>query len=127
MKNHLIVLLAVLMPVVSTAQDMETAYPQRVRAGTLLSTCASSALTSADRERRAYCAAFISGVEEGVRQLETAGGVKATVCTSSWINFQALVNDYMNYAAEHRQRMGEPAAAVVIDALREAYPCTMTR
>ena len=84
-------------------------------------------ITAQEHERHAYCAAFISGVEEGVRQMEQARGLKAAVCTSSWVSSQSLVNDYLNYAAKHRDRMREPAAALVIEALREAYPCSLKR
>ncbi len=128
--NYLIVLFVLLIPVASSAQgsalDAETNYPQRVRAGTLLSNCASGALTAEDRERRRYCAAFISGIEEGVRLVEQARGIKPTVCPSAWIASPNLVDAYMNYAAEHRDQMHQPAASLVIAALREAYPCSLT-
>jgi hypothetical protein len=98
-----------LIPVASNAQgtalDAETDYPQRVRAGTLLSTCDSGAMTAEDRERRRYCAAFISGVEEGVRLVEQARGMKPTVCPSAWVTSPSMVDAYMSYAAEHRDQM----------------------
>jgi len=129
--NYFMVLFALLIPVVSSAQgttqDAETEYPQRVRAGTLLSACTSSALTAEERERRRYCAAFISGIEEGVRLLEHARGEKSTVCPSTWVTSRVLVDAYMNYAAKHRDKMHEPAASLVLDALREAYPCSLTQ
>jgi len=129
--NYLMVLFALLIPVTSsaqgTSQDAETEYPQRVRAGTLLSACTSSALTAEERERRRYCAAFISGIEEGVRLLEHARGEKSTVCPSTWVTSRGLVDAYMNYAAKHRDKMHEPAASLVLDALREAYPCSLTQ
>ena len=107
--NYLIVLFALLIPVASNAQgtalDAETDYPQRVRAGTLLSNCDSNAMTTEDRERRRYCAAFISGIEEGVRLVEQARGIKPTVCPSAWVTSKSLVDAYMNYAAEHRDQM----------------------
>jgi hypothetical protein len=52
-----------------------------------------------------------------------ARGAKAKVPTSSRIAFRTPVNDWMNGGAEHRERWREPAAAVPIDALREACPC----
>ena len=47
--------------------DMEARYPQQMSARNLLVTCASSSVTRIGRERRRYCAGFVSGVEEGVR------------------------------------------------------------
>ena len=50
-------------------EGMEPQFPQQQSAGDLLRACASSRLTSTGRERRRYCAGFVSGVEEAVRML----------------------------------------------------------
>jgi hypothetical protein len=53
--------------------------------------------------------------------------MESMVCTSFRVAAQALVNDYMTYAARQCERIHEPAAAGVIDALREVCPCSLMR
>ena len=52
----------------------EPVFPQRLSARDLLYACNASALTGVGRERRRYCAGFISGVEEAARLLRAGSG-----------------------------------------------------
>ena len=63
--------LVVIFPLVAAGEPqpetMEPQFPQQQTAGDLLKACASSRLSNAGRERRRYCAGFVSGVEEANR------------------------------------------------------------
>ena len=96
-------------------------HPQQLSARDLLQACASSALTASGRERRRYCDGFVSGVEEGARL-----GIQVpemNICAPADISARRLSEAYIRYAADHRNDLGRPAAVVVMDALRETYPC----
>ena len=101
---------------------MELQFPQQQSAGDLLRACASSRLTSTGRERRRYCAGFVSGVEEAIRLLGP-GGHKG-ICTPPDVTASALARAFVNYGATHEGELRDPAAAVVQDALASAYPCS---
>jgi hypothetical protein len=47
--------------------DADVVFPQRLSARELLQACNSSALSQVGRERRRYCAGFISGAEGAAR------------------------------------------------------------
>ena len=105
------------------ADEPAAVHPQQLSARDLLQACASSALTATGRERRRYCDGFVSGVEEGVRL-----GVQApemSICVPADISARRLSEAYIRYAADHRNDLGRPAAVVVMDALRETYPCAI--
>ena len=93
-------------------------------AGDLLRTCAASRLTATGRERRRYCAGFVSGVEEAIR-LFNPGDKALTVCTAPDITASALATAFVQYGASHEGELKDPAAAVVQHALAEAYHCNM--
>ena len=103
------------------ADEPTTVHPQQLSARDLLQACASSALTATGRERRRYCDGFVSGVEEGVRLGVQAPG--KSICVPADISARRLSETYIRYAADHRNDLGRPAAVVVMDALRETYPC----
>ena len=103
---------------------MEPQFPQQQSAGDLLRACASSRLTSTGRERRRYCAGFVSGVEEAIRLLGPAGGHSAyRICTPPDVTASALAEAFVKYGASHKGELSDPAAAVVQHALASAYPC----
>ena len=103
-------------------EEMEPQFPQQQNAGDLLRACASSRLTSTGRERRRYCAGFVSGVEEAIRLLGP-GGQKG-ICTPPDVTASALAKAFVKYGATHEGELRDPAAAVVQDALASAYPCS---
>ena len=103
-------------------QGMEPQFPQQQSAGDLLRACASSRLTSTGRERRRYCAGFVSGVEEAVRLL--GSGEQRGICTPPDVTASALAEAFVNYGATHEGELRDPAAAVVQHALATAYPCS---
>ena len=104
-------------------QEMEPQFPQQQSAGDLLRACASSRLTSTGRERRRYCAGFVSGVEEAIRLLGPAGQSGPRVCTPPDVTASALAEAFVKYGASHKGELSDPAAAVVQHALASAYPC----
>jgi len=113
---------------VSTAQqggqeEMEPQFPQQQSAGYLLNACASSRLTSVGRERRRYCAGFVSGVEETMRHLNLSGKSELRLCTPGSVTASALADAFVKYGAGHEGELKAPAAEVVLHALAEAYPC----
>jgi hypothetical protein len=99
-------------------------FPQQLTAGRLLYYCAGSSMTSRGRERIKTCAGFISGVEEGVRLLEARKLLSepSGVCVPAGTSSSRFAEVYRRYGLERRAD-DKPAAAVVLDVLRRAYPC----
>jgi hypothetical protein len=128
MQDHrfLCLSVALLVPMVAPAQssreEMEPQFPQQQTAGQLLTTCASSRLTSTGRERRRYCAGFVSGVEETYRLLD-ADAAEKHFCVPPDISASALADAYVRYGAGHQGELDDTAAEVVLHALEAAYPC----
>jgi hypothetical protein len=104
-------------------EQMEPQFPQQQSAGDLLQACASSRLSNVGRERRRYCAGFVSGVEEAIRLLEHTDRSEFRLCTPANVSASALADVYVKYGARHQGELADPAAEVVLHALREAYPC----
>ena len=110
----------------ATAQEgeaMEPQFPQQQTARDLLRACASSRLTATGRERRRYCAGFVSGVEEAIRLLNLGGKSRFRLCTPDDISTTALADAFLSYGASHEAELDDPAASVVHHALTLAYPC----
>ncbi|MGD8235034.1 MAG: Rap1a/Tai family immunity protein [Chromatiales bacterium] len=104
-------------------EGMEPLFPQQQSAGDLLRACAASRLTATGRERRRYCAGFVSGVEEAIRLLNPGGKSEIRLCTPPDVTASALADAFVRYGATHKGELTDPAAAVVHHALAEAYPC----
>jgi len=104
-------------------EDMELQFPQQQSAGDLLRACAASRLTATGRERRRYCAGFVSGVEEAIRLLGPGGNDGPRICTPPDVTASALADAFVRYGATHKGELKDPAAAVVQHALAEAFPC----
>ena len=104
--------------------DGEDYFPQQFTASELLYACASSSLSNRGRERRRFCGGFISGVEESLRLLDARQGLKVPsgICVPKGVSASAFAEAYRKYALD-RKDADAPAAAVVIEALRDAYPC----
>ena len=92
--------------------DPEVIFPQRFTARDLLYACNSSALTDVGRERRRYCAGFISGVEEAVRLLQAgqAAGGGPRICLPVDVSSRRLADMYTRYAARNDAVLEQPAA-----------------
>ena len=124
-----LMLLALLAPALAPAEqqpaDEEIVFPQRLSARELLYACNSSAITQVGRERRRYCAGFISGAEEAARLLQAgrrdAGG--AGICLPVDMSSRRLADVYTRHAARHESMLAKPAAELVLDALTSAFPC----
>jgi hypothetical protein len=110
-------------PAQAREEEMEPQFPQQQTAGDLLTACASSRLSNVGRERRRYCAGFVSGVEEAIRLLAHTGRSEFRLCTPAEVSASALADVYVKYGARHQGELADPAAEVVLHALREAYPC----
>ena len=100
-------------------------FLQQLSAVDLLNVCASSALTNKGRERRTYCAGFISGVEEATRlhAVNWKDGASDIICPPDNLTARTLAEVYIQYASGNRRSLGRPAAAVAFDALVDAFPC----
>jgi len=116
-----------LLPMLALAQEPvtqeQTQFPQQMSASRLLEACASSALTQTGRERRRYCAGFVSGVEEAVRILQEQHRLEASVCLPEGVSAKALSDVFIRYSANRQQHMDKPAAGIVLEALMDAWPC----
>jgi hypothetical protein len=128
MSRRSLILLLALFASVSIAQqgpqdEMEPQFPQQQSAGDLLNACASSRLTSVGRERRRYCAGFVGGVEETIRLLHLGRRSEMGLCTPANVTASELADAFIRYGASHKGELKDPAAAVVLHALAEAYPC----
>jgi hypothetical protein len=128
LKTRIAVALFVMMistiPAAQEGEDMELQFPQQQSAGDLLRACAASRLTATGRERRRYCAGFVSGVEEAIRLLDNGGNEGPRICTPPDVTASALADAFVRYGATHKGELKDPAAAVVQHALAEAYPCS---
>jgi hypothetical protein len=123
-------LMLLVVPLGLTAQEgegMEPLFPQQQSAGDLLRACAASRLTATGRERRRYCAGFVSGVEEAIRLLNPGGKSEMRLCTPPDVTASALADAFVRYGATHKGELTDPAAAVVQHALAEAFPCNKSR
>jgi len=109
----------------SQPPDADVVFPQRLSARELLYACTSSALTQVGRERRRYCAGFISGVEEAARLLQGRPGdeANARVCQPIDVSSRRLADIYSRYASQHESLLDKPAAELALDALTSAFPC----
>jgi len=119
-------LLGLICPAHAQSEDKsEEVLPMYLSAGGLLNDCAASSLTSLGRERRRFCAGFISGVEESMRLAqETSQNVGSDViCAPPNVSARQLAEAYVRYANQARERLGRPAAEMVVQALRDTYPC----
>jgi hypothetical protein len=105
--------------------DPEAVFPQRLSARDLLYACNASAITQVGRERRRYCAGFISGVEEAARLFPNSlgDGGSSTICLPADVSSRQLADLYTRYAGQHKSLLEQPAAQVAVDALASAYPC----
>ncbi len=124
--KRLLTLLLFLLPVPASGQPVteeQAQFPQQMSASRLLQACASSALTRAGRERRRYCAGFVSGVEEAVRSLQEQHRLEVSVCLPQGVTAKALSDVFIRYSANRQQHMDKPAAAMVLEALAQAWPC----
>jgi hypothetical protein len=98
-------------------------FPQRQSATGLLRACASSPLTAVGRERRRYCAGFVSGVEEAMRLFKRTGGLPVSACPPQQVTAQSLAQSYIDYVAKHPEELGKSAGEVAVNALSLACPC----
>ncbi|MGD2113079.1 MAG: Rap1a/Tai family immunity protein [Gammaproteobacteria bacterium] len=102
----------------------EIDFPQQISAQDLLLRCNASALTGVGRERRRYCAGFISGIEEAARLLHARGEVAGRdICIPSGTSAARLAGAYRRYAAQNPALLARPAAEVALRALQGAFPC----
>jgi hypothetical protein len=124
-----LLLLALLAPSVAPGEqqpaDPDVVFPQRLSARELLYACNSSTITQVGRERRRYCAGFISGVEEAARllQAERGGAGSASICLPLDVSSRRLADIYTRYAGQHESMLEKPAAELALHALTSAFPC----
>ncbi|MCU7836092.1 MAG: hypothetical protein KZQ83_12690 [gamma proteobacterium symbiont of Taylorina sp.] len=102
----------------------ESHFPQQMTAQKLLTTCSSSYMTSTGRQRQTYCSGFISGVEESTR-LQVKAAIAPKICLPNGKTSSQYRDIYMQYASRKTTELSKPAALVVIEALRDAFPCRL--
>ena len=126
---RLLTVIAGLLMVISAAANEEAEvteqyFPQQISAKKLLVYCASSAMTKSGRERRQYCAGFVSGVEEAVRLLhlnQPAAGYR--ICVPEGTSAREIAKGYIGYASTRQKNIDQAAVMIVIEALQNRYPC----
>ncbi len=108
----------------NAADPKEQFFPKKLTAHQLLNLCAASSLTVSGRSRKQFCGGFISGVEESLRLLREQTSLDETpaICLPDEEPAARLSQRFVKYAAG-RADLDQPAVAVVIDALKAAYPC----
>jgi hypothetical protein len=146
--RHLTLITLLLAPLLAAGQTPPTEatqpeFPQQQNAGDMLLACASSRLSRLGRERRRYCAGFVSGVEEAARLLQLGGEISIVmpdqmsdpmseprsdqaptrICTPENISASELADVFIHYGANHEGELPDPAALVVLHALQAAFPC----
>jgi len=106
-------------------QENDTVFPQKLTAKDLMYYCSSSYLTATGRLRKKYCAGFISGVEESVRLHDQLFNVKngQKICLPKGKNASQYSKVYTQYASQKTTDLSKPAASVVIEAFKQAFPC----
>ncbi len=100
----------------------EPFFPQKMTAKMLISTCASSKMSSTGMQRKKYCFGFISGVEETTRLLGKQA-INPAICLPAGKTSHQFADVYMAYASRKTTDLNKPAALVVIEAFQEAFPC----
>ena len=105
--------------------DSETVTPHRLTGQNLLIWCSSSSLTHTGRRRNRYCHGFVSGVEEGIRAMESAqsDNPKTLFRVPPGTTSRQLAKAYVDYATKNTARLYRPAAEVVLEALKNTFPC----
>ena len=128
MKSLLLGLCAVLLyplPGFASTSDTEVLFPQQMSAKDLMTLCASSSLTAKGRARRRYCDGFVSGVEEGMRLYKLRYSIEsaASVCVPDGTSSRVMAQMFIRYATGKGVDLQQPAASVVLEALRKAFAC----
>lgn len=100
-------------------------FPQRLLANELLVACTSSSLTGLGRSKQRFCQGFISGVEEGVRLYvhQSEAIASSGFCVPSKTTSKQLANAYIRYASRNQPDLNRPASLVVVEALKNEFPC----
>ena len=125
----LVSVMAAALLVLGTAQAQEATeeapvQPQRLTAQALVNACAASRLSGGGRLKRRFCDGYVSGVEEAARLLPQLQQMDALCCASPDITARQLSEAFLRYAGRlDKAALQKPAAEVVVDALRAAYPC----
>lgn len=128
MKPALLVLCSALLlslPGIASTSDVEAIFPQQTNARQLMTFCASSNLTTRGRTQRRYCDGFVSGVEEGLRLYEFLFPVapRVSVCVPVGTSSRELSQAFVQYATSVDVDLEQPAAAIVLEALKKKFPC----
>jgi hypothetical protein len=113
-------------PLLASASEIsEDFFPQQMSANDLMRTCAASSLTAKGRVRRRYCDGFVSGVEEGMRLFQLRHSINSVpaVCVPPGTTSRTLTGAFIKYASGKGVDLDQPAAAVVIESLENAFAC----
>ena len=104
----------------------ESFFPQQLTAKELLLACNSSSLTIVGRKKQHYCLGFISGVEEGIRvyENELVNSASSIFCIPSKTKSKQLVDAFDKYAVANQYDLNQPAALMIVKALKKAFPCS---
>lgn len=126
--DFLLAAILLVLPLPAMAADdtaSESYFPQQLTARELMQACASSTLTKTGREKRRYCHGFVSGVEESVRLVHQKASLENAfmLCAPGDKSSRDFADAYMRFAAREEVDLNRAAALVVLEALRNTYPC----
>ena len=108
-----------------TTTDSETYFPYRLSGNDLLTACSSSSITHTGRRKVNYCHGFVSGVEEGIRLYGSQYSKQPSqlFCVPPGTTSRQMATAYVKYASGKNRNLGKPAVLVVVEALKNAFPC----
>lgn len=128
MRTQFLVLLCLIATPALSAEKSDaadTVFPQKLTAGELQVSCASSAMSPTGRQRQRYCDGFLSGIEEGVRVLGLISRVETapSLCVPADVSSREMRSAFIKNSAAMRPAKDKPAALFAIEVLEKSYPC----
>ena len=92
-------------------------YPSFLNGNTLLALC------EGDNARRTDCMVYIEGVADDWRFMNYLSDPDQPICAADAVGHQ-LRDAVVNYLKAHPENRDDPAAALITDAITEAWHCS---
>lgn len=73
------------------------------------------------------CAGFLTGAEDGMGIIWAANNLERTHCKPEGTQRALLLRTFMDYLRARPEKRGLPAALVILQAYRDAFPCPPTQ
>jgi hypothetical protein len=69
------------------------------------------------------CAGYLTGAEDAMAIVWAANGLERAYCKPEATQRGALLRTFIDYMRAHPEKRGLPAALVILQAFRDAFPC----